>query len=82
VVVIHHRPGYDRAPQEIVRQFAELGYQAIRSNLHHRQAPGAAPDDAAATTRAAGGSATSTWSPMWAEHTLDIDFLAPADRTA
>ena len=29
VVVIHHMPGYDRATKEIVRRFAELGYNAI-----------------------------------------------------
>jgi len=55
VVVIHHMPGYDRATKEIVRRFAELGYDAICPNLHWREAPGAAPDDAAATVRAAGG---------------------------
>ncbi|TKA06707.1 dienelactone hydrolase family protein [Actinacidiphila oryziradicis] len=55
VVVIHHMPGYDRATKEIVRRFAELGYDAICPNLYHREAPGAAPDDAAATARANGG---------------------------
>jgi carboxymethylenebutenolidase len=55
VVVIHHMPGYDRATKEIVRRFAELGYDAICPNLYHREAPGAAPDDAAATARASGG---------------------------
>jgi carboxymethylenebutenolidase len=55
VVVIHHMPGYDRATKEIVRRFAELGYDAICPNLYWRQAPGAAPDDAAATARASGG---------------------------
>src|SRR6195952_4770529 len=55
VVVIHHLPGYDRATKEIVRRFAELGYDAICPNLYWRQAPGAAPDDAAATARANGG---------------------------
>src|SRR6202051_5001595 len=55
VVVIHHMPGYDRATKEIVRRFAELGYDAICPNLYSREAPGAAPDDAAATVRAAGG---------------------------
>ena len=39
VVVIHHMPGYD----------------AICPNLYWREAPGADPDDAAATARAAGG---------------------------
>jgi carboxymethylenebutenolidase len=55
VVVIHHMPGYDRATKEIVRRFAELGYDAICPNLYYREAPGAAPDDAAATARAQGG---------------------------
>jgi carboxymethylenebutenolidase len=55
VVVIHHMPGYDRGTKEIVRRFAELGYDAICPNLYWREAPGAAPDDAAATARAAGG---------------------------
>jgi carboxymethylenebutenolidase len=55
VVVIHHMPGYDRATKEIARRFAELGYDAILPNLYWREAPGAAPDDAAATARAQGG---------------------------
>jgi carboxymethylenebutenolidase len=55
VVVIHHMPGYDRATKEIVRRFAELGYDAICPNLHYREAPGAAPDDASAAVRAKGG---------------------------
>jgi carboxymethylenebutenolidase len=55
VVVIHHMPGYDRATKEITRRFAELGYDAICPNLHWRDAPGAAADDAAAASRAAGG---------------------------
>ena|ERR1700722_10055534 len=55
VIVIHHMPGYDRATKEIGRRFAELGYDAIVPNLYWREAPGAAPDDAAATVRAQGG---------------------------
>lgn len=55
VVVIHHMPGYDRGTKEIVRRFAELGYDAICPNLYWREAPGAAPDDAAAAARAQGG---------------------------
>jgi carboxymethylenebutenolidase len=55
VVVIHHMPGYDAATKEMVRTFAAHGYAALCPNLYHRQAPGAAPDDAAATARAAGG---------------------------
>lgn len=55
VVVIHHMPGYDRGSKEIVRRFAEMGYDAIMPNLYWRDAPGAAPDDAAAAGRAQGG---------------------------
>jgi carboxymethylenebutenolidase len=55
VVVIHHMPGYDRGSKEIVRRFAELGYDAICPNLYWREAPGASPDDAAAAGRANGG---------------------------
>jgi carboxymethylenebutenolidase len=55
MIVIHHMPGYDRGSKEIVRRFAELGYDAIMPNLYWREAPGAAPDDAAATARAQGG---------------------------
>ena len=55
VVVIHHMPGYDRSHKEIVRRFAAMGYAAICPNLYWREAPGADPDDAAATARAAGG---------------------------
>jgi carboxymethylenebutenolidase len=55
VVVIHHMPGYDQGSKEITRRFATLGYAAICPNLHHRDAPGADPDDAAAASRAAGG---------------------------
>src|ERR1700733_5513794 len=55
VVVIHHLPGYDDGTKEIARRFAYHGYNAIIPNLYWRQAPGASPDDAAATARAAGG---------------------------
>jgi carboxymethylenebutenolidase len=55
VVVIHHMPGYDRETKEIVRRFAAEGYNALCPNLYSREAPGADPDDAAATVRAAGG---------------------------
>jgi len=55
VVVIHHMPGYDLASKEIVRHFGSLGYNAVMPNLYWRDAPGAAPDDAAATGRAKGG---------------------------
>jgi carboxymethylenebutenolidase len=48
-------PGYDRATKEMVRRFAELGYDAICPNLYSREAPGADPSDAAATVRAKGG---------------------------
>jgi len=55
VVVIHHMPGYDRGTKEFVRRFAELGFDAVCPNLYWREAPGAAPDDAAAAARALGG---------------------------
>ena len=55
VLVIHHMPGFDRASKEIVRRFAVDGYAALCVNLHFRDAPGAAPDDAAAASRANGG---------------------------
>jgi carboxymethylenebutenolidase len=55
VVVIHHMPGYDEPSKEIVRHFAALGYNAVMPNLYWRDAPGAAPDDAAAAGRAKGG---------------------------
>jgi carboxymethylenebutenolidase len=55
VVVIHHLPGYDRSTKEMVRRFAELGYDAVCPNLYSRQAPGADPSDAAALVRAEGG---------------------------
>src|ERR1700684_724850 len=57
VVVIHHMPGYDRGTKEIVRRFAELGYDAICPNLYWREAPGAAPDDAAGAARGNRGAA-------------------------
>jgi carboxymethylenebutenolidase len=55
VVVIHHMPGYDPQTKEIARNFAYHGYNAVVPNLYWREAPGASPDDAAATARAAGG---------------------------
>ncbi len=55
VVVIHHMPGYDRSTKEIVRRIATMGFDAICPNLYWRDAPDAAPDDAAATARANGG---------------------------
>jgi carboxymethylenebutenolidase len=55
VVVIHHMPGYDWATKEITRRLAAWGFSAVCPNLHHREAPGAEPDDAAAASRAAGG---------------------------
>jgi carboxymethylenebutenolidase len=55
VIVIHHMPGYDTGTKEITRTFAVRGYNAVCPNLYWREAPGAAPDDAAATARAQGG---------------------------
>src|ERR671928_2112948 len=37
------------------RRIAELGYDALCPNLYWREAPNAAPDDAAAMARAKGG---------------------------
>ena len=55
IVVIHHMPGYDEATKEIARKFAANGFAALMPNLYHREAPGAASDDAAAIARANGG---------------------------
>jgi carboxymethylenebutenolidase len=54
VVLIHHMPGYDRESKEATRRFAAEGYLCLCPNLHHHDAPGASPDDAAAASRAAG----------------------------
>jgi carboxymethylenebutenolidase len=55
IVWIHHMPGYDRETKEFVRRLAVAGYLTLAPNLYWREAPGADPDDAAATARAAGG---------------------------
>lgn len=55
IVWIHHMPGYDRETKEFVRRLAVSGYHTVAPNLYSREAPGAAPDDAAAAVRAAGG---------------------------
>ncbi|MGH7722639.1 MAG: dienelactone hydrolase family protein [Candidatus Dormibacteria bacterium] len=55
IVVIHHMPGWDESTWESARRFATNGYIALCPNLHHRDAPGADPDDAAAAARANGG---------------------------
>ena len=56
IVVIHHMPGYDESTKEITRRLAAReGYIALMPNLYWREAPGAAPDDAAAAARAHGG---------------------------
>ncbi len=55
IVVLHHMPGYDKPTKEIVRRFASEGFDALCPNLHHRDAPGASPEEAAAASRAAGG---------------------------
>jgi len=55
VVVIHHMPGWDEGTKEITRKFAAHGYLALCPNLYSREAPGAAPDEAAAIVRALGG---------------------------
>ncbi len=55
IVWIHHMPGYDRETKEFVRRLAVDGYHVVAPNLYSREAPGAAPADAAAAARAAGG---------------------------
>src|ERR1700737_1269865 len=55
IVWIHHMPGYDRETKEFARRLAVNGYHLVAPNLYSREAPGAAPDDAAAAVRAAGG---------------------------
>jgi carboxymethylenebutenolidase len=55
VVVIHHRPGYDRETKEFVRRFAVNGYNALCPNLYARAGIEASPDDAAAQVNAGGG---------------------------
>jgi len=54
VVVIHPLPGYDRQTKDFTRALAAGGLNAVMPNLYHREAPGAAPDDAVAAARAAG----------------------------
>jgi carboxymethylenebutenolidase len=54
VIVIHHLPGYDRETKEYARTLAVAGFNAVVPNLYHREAPGAAPDDAMAAARAKG----------------------------
>ena len=51
VIVVHHMPGFDRGSKEIARRFATM----LCPNLYWREAPDAAPDDAAAVARANGG---------------------------
>ena len=55
VVQIHHLPGYDQATKEMALKFASHGYAVLVPNLYSREAPDAAPDDAAAIVRAQGG---------------------------
>lgn len=55
LVVLHHRPGYDRATKECVRRLAEMGYDSLMPNLYWREAPGASPEEAAAVVIARGG---------------------------
>jgi carboxymethylenebutenolidase len=41
VVVIHHLPGWDAWTREVVRKFADAGYNAIAPHLFSRWGPGA-----------------------------------------
>lgn len=64
VVVIHHLPGWDAWTREIVRKFADNGFIAISSHLHHRIG--------AATPEEAGKAAWATWGPSDANAMGDI----------
>ncbi|MDR1999594.1 MAG: dienelactone hydrolase family protein [Frankiaceae bacterium] len=55
VIVIHHIFGADYDAKDITRRFAYYGYNALCPNLYHREAPGAAPEEAFPIVRAAGG---------------------------
>ena len=55
VVVLHHRDGWDRESKEIARRFAADGYACILPHLHHRSAPGEAPEIAAKISWDSGG---------------------------
>ena len=55
VVVIHHLPGWDAWTREIVRKFADAGYNAISPHLFSRWLPG---DDNELRTKA-----FQTWGP-------------------
>ena len=55
VVVLHHMPGFDWAMKEMARRLAAFGHDAVMPNLHHRYAPGAAPEEASAAAKEAGG---------------------------
>jgi len=54
VVVVHHMPGWDEWTREVVRKFAQHGYNAVSPNLFHRFGVGSA-DDVAAVARSQGG---------------------------
>ncbi|MCC6236600.1 MAG: dienelactone hydrolase family protein [Dehalococcoidia bacterium] len=54
VVVVHHMPGWDEWSREVVRKFAQHGYNAVCPNLFHRFGVGSA-DDVAAVARSQGG---------------------------
>ena len=55
VVVIHHMPGYDEGTKEIARTFAAPRLCSRYAPTCTCEAPGAPPDEAASTVRAAGG---------------------------
>ena len=40
VVVIHHLPGWDAWTREVVRKFADAGYNAVSPHLFSRWLPG------------------------------------------
>jgi len=56
VVFLHGAvSGWDEWTREAARRLAQHGHAALAPNLHWREAPGAAPDDAAAEARRRGG---------------------------
>lgn len=56
VVFLHGAvSGWDEWTREVARRLAQHGYAALAPNLHYREAPGAAPEDAAAEARRLGG---------------------------
>jgi len=68
VVVIHHLPGWDAWTREIVRKFADAGYNAISPHLFSRWLPGT-PDELRTK-------AFQTWGPPDLQVIGDLDASA------